>query len=250
MIDFFGTVEGEEEMISTPQTPADDAQAAEEISAEELLANLTGESGAQTAEHEGDGGQSAQTEPAADSKHDANDKFSRRISAALRSQKEQIYQSLGMSESEVRELIRAHKAELMHKEDPEISPKAARQILEAREAAAKPQEDQRSVQMRNDIKTLVEDGWTSEMLQAFTTDAAVIDEIENGKTVRQAAMAYLRRGQTQQQTPKRAVPTMRAATSSRPPDEDRIANMSDKEFDELDKRVMEAAYSGKKVTFR
>lgn len=250
MIDFFGTVEGEAEQLQ-PQMSADDAQAAEEISAEELMANLTGESSGQTAENEGDSGQHEQTQQDTErqQKQEENDKFSRRISAALRSQKEQIYRELGMSEADVRELIRAHKAEQMHKEDPEISPKAARQILEAREASAKPQEDPRMAQMRADLNTLAEDGWTGEELQAFTTDAAVIEAIDSGKTVRQAAMQYLRRSQTQHTT-KKAVPTMRTATSSAPPDEDRIASMSDKEFDELVKRARDAAYSGRKVTFR
>lgn len=250
MIDFFGTVEGEAEQLQ-PQMPADDAQAAEEVSAEELIANLTGENGGQTAENEGDSGQTEQTPQVQENnqKQVENDKFSRRISAALKSQKEQIYRELGMSEAEVRELIRAHKAEQMHKEDPEISPKAARQILEAREASAKTQEDLRVAQMKADLNTLAEDGWTGEMLQAFTTDPAVIDEIDSGKTVRQAAMQYLRRSQTQQTT-RKAVPTVRTATSSAPPDEDRIASMSDKEFDELVKRARDAAYSGMKVTFR
>lgn len=252
MIDFFGTVEGEATEVEQPQMSADDAQTAEEISAEELIANLTGEGNAQTAENEGDGGQHEQTQQAQENnqKQDVNDKFSRRISAALKSQKEQIYRELGMSETEVRELIRAHKAEQMHKEDPEISVKAAGEILKARESsAAHQQTDTRAEQMRNDLRTLAEDGWTGEMLQAFTTDATVIEAIEDGMTVRQAAMQYLRRGQTQQPT-KKAVPTMRMATSSAPPDEDRIANMSDKEFEAFQKRAREALYEGKKVTFR
>lgn len=252
VIDFFGTVE-EENAANTAvsdYTPADDAQAAEEVSAEELFANLTGEGGAQTAEN-GDGDQSAQTQQEQESNQQQveNDKFSRRISAALRSQKEQIYRELGMSEADVRELIRAHKAEQMHKEDPEISVKAAGEILKARESAA-PKENPRAEQMRAQIRTLVEDGWTSEMLQAFTTDKTVIEQIEDGKTIRQAAMAYLSRGQKTENQNRRAVPTIRTATASASPDEDRIANMSDAEFDRFARSAMDAAYSGKKVTFR
>lgn len=256
MIDFFGTVEGEDTQVEAPQMSADDAQAAEEVSAEALLANLTGESGTQeTAVNTGDGDPAAQsTQERESNQHQAeNDKFSRRISAALRSQKEQIYRELGMSEADVRELIRAHKAEQMHKEDPEISVKAAGEILKAREAtaAAKPPEDSRSEQMRSDIRTLVADGWTSEMLQAFTTDADTIAKIEEGMTVRQAATAYLLRGQTaSKQAARKGVPTIRTATASAAPDEDRIASMSDADFDRLAKRAREAAYAGKRVVFR
>ena len=253
VIDFFGTVEGETTEVTevAPQMSADDAQTVEEISAEELFANLTGESGAQTAaEGDGDPGAQQTQEQASTQQQGENDKFSRRISAALRSQKEQIFRDMGMSESEVRELIRAHKAEQMHKEDPEISIKAAGEILKARESAA-PAEDPRATQMKAQIRTLMEDGWTSEMLQAFTTDKTVIENIEDGMTVRQAATAYLRRGQTQTATQNRkAVPTLRTATASPSPDEDRIANMSDAEFDRFAKQAIDAAYSGKKVRFR
>lgn len=252
VIDFFGTVEDESTQNALDiQMPADDAQAADEVSAEELIANLTGESDAQTAEQNGDGDRGAQQEQETGNSQQQveNDKFSRRISAALRSQKEQIYRELGMSENEVRELIRAHKAEQMHKDDPEISVKAAGEILKARESAA-PKENPRAAQMREQIRSLVEDGWTSDMLRAFTTDKTAIDNIEDGMTIRQAATAYLRRGQTHDTQNRRAVPTIRSATASAAPDEDRIANMSDAEFDRFARSAMDAAYSGKKVTFR
>lgn len=247
MIDFFGTVE--DEVNTEVPMPADDAQAAEEISAEELLENLTGESGAQTAANEGDGDPGAQAEPAqaTEQKQDENDKFSRRISAALRSQKQQIFGDLGMSEDEVRELIRAHKAEQMHKADPEISRKAASEIVKLQEqtrVAANPQLDA----YKADINTLIAEGWTKDQLVEFTSDAGVQESLRDGMTVRQAAWAYLRGGQTQSK--KTAVPTVRTATASPPPDEDRIASMSDKEFDAFQKRLREAMYEGKKVTFR
>ena len=255
MIDFFGTVEGEDVDIST-LLPADDAQEAEEISVEDLLGEVTGNAGEQTAVNEGDGDPGAQTEPAQETKQeqDENDKFGRRISAALRSQKEEIFRGLGMSEADVRELIRAHKAEQMHKEDPEISPKAAQEILKLREQAqanTNPQVES----YKADISSLIKDGWTREMLQAFTSDAGTKESLENGMTLRQAAMAYLfNRGSQQQNsapvTKKAAVPTLRTATASAPPNEDRFAEMSDKDFDAFAKRARDAAIAGKKVTFR
>lgn len=251
MIDFFGTVEDGNEGTPDMSTlmPADDAQAAEEISAEELLNNLTGENGVQTAVNEGDGDPHTQTEPAQETeqKQDDSDKFSRRISAALRSQREQIFKDLGMSENEVRDMIRARQAQQMHEEDPEISPKAAQEIIRLREqtrAAANPQLDA----YKADINSLIAEGWTKDQLVEFTSDAGVQESLRDGMTVRQAAWAYLRGGQTQSK--KTAVPTVRTATASPPPDEDRIASMSDKEFDAFQKRLREAMYEGKKVTFR
>lgn len=250
MIDFFGTVEGEAE-VSAPM-PADDAQAAEEISAEELLENLTSEDGAQTAVNEGDGdpGEQAAQAQATEQKQDENDKFSRRISAALKSQREQIFKDLGMSEADVRGMIRARQAEQMHKDDPEISPKAAQEILKLREQTRTTANTQVET-YKADINSLIAEGWTRDELIAFTSDASVKDNLRDGMTVRQAAWAYLRGngGQTQQ-SKKTAVPTVRTATASPPPDEDRIANMSDKEFDAFRKRLHEALYEGKKVTFR
>ena len=255
MIDFFGTVEGEDVDVST-LIPADDAQAAEEISAEDLLGNLTENGGEQTAVNEGDGDPGAQAEQEQENRQeqDANDKFSRRISAALRSQKEQIFREFGMSESEVRELIRAHRAEQMHRDDPEISPKAAQEILKLREqtqANTNPQVEE----YKTAINSLIQDGWTREMLVALTSDAAVKENLAGGMTLRQAATAYMfSRNATQTESPtqtkKAAVPTVRTATASAPPNEDRFAEMSDKDFDEFAKRARDAAYAGKKVTFR
>ena len=254
MIDFFGTVEGEDIDVSTLM-PADDAQAAEEISAEDLLGNLTENAGAQTAVNEGDGDPGAQAEPVQETQQeqDTNDKFSRRISAALRSQKEEIFRGLGMSETEVRELIRAHKAEQMHKDDPEISPKAAQEILKLREqtqAQTNPQVEE----YKAGINSLIQDGWTRDMLVAFTSDAAVRENLESGMTIRQAATAYMFSQHAQpaatQTVTKKAVPTVRTATASAPPNEDRFAEMSDKDFDAFAKRARDAAIAGKKVTFR
>lgn len=253
MVDFFGTVEGEENFDPSALMSADDAQTAEEVSAEELLTNLTGENEAhETAVNTGDGDQNAQAAQQTDGNQaqDANnDKFSRRIAAALRSQRENLFREYGMSETEVRELIRAHKAEQMHKEDPEISPKAATEILKLREQS-QTSTNPRVDEYKAGISSLIEDGWTKDELVAFTSDAAVRENLNDGMTIRQAARVYLRSLNEQQHQSRRAVPTVRTATASPPPDEDRIASMSDKEFDEFSNRVREAAYAGKRVSFK
>ena len=160
-----------DEAIAT-EAPADDAQAAE-ISAEELMGNLTGgaPSGEQ-AEISGDGGQAVEAQQEETQQQETeSDKVGKRIAAALRQQRRTIFEQLGASEDEVRELIRASKAEKLSKEDPDISPKAARRIVEAEERHAG--EDAQKQAITQGIQSLFEDGWTSDELRAFSMDATV-----------------------------------------------------------------------------
>ena len=151
-----------DEAIAT-EAPADDAQAAE-ISAEELMGNLTGgaPSGEQ-AEISGDGGQAVEAQQEETQQQEAEgDKVGKRIAAALRQQRRTIFEQLGASEDEVRELIRARKAEKLSKEDPDISPKAARRIVEAEERHAG--EDAQKQAITQGIQSLFEDGRRAEGL--------------------------------------------------------------------------------------
>ena len=85
-----------EEMFST-EASADDAQTA--VTAEELMQELTGE-GAQTAENEGDGDQGAQKR--AENQQSKDDKFSKRMRAALANQKRQLYAELKICSAELK----------------------------------------------------------------------------------------------------------------------------------------------------
>lgn len=231
-----------EDMLSTEQS-ADDAQTA--IDAEELMRDLTGD-GAQTAENDGDSGQSeTKTEETTQSR---DDKFSRRMRAALANQKRQLYAELGGSEEEIRAIVREHKAQKLAKENPKISPEAAQIIIEEREKAQSAQ-PQANSDVVNAIQGLIEDGWTREMLADFVSDEIVREQInEEGVSVRKAAFAYLNRARNQQkQTQKRSVPTMRTATAAGTRDSDRIEEMTDEEFEAFDRRVRNATANGKKV---
>lgn len=243
-----------DEAIAT-EAPADDAQAAE-ISAEELMGNLTGgaPSGEQ-AEISGDGGQAVEAQQAENQQQEAEgDKVGKRIAAALRQQRRTIFEQLGASEDEVRELIRASKAEKLSKEDPDISPKAARRIVEAEERHAG--EDAQKQAITQGIQSLFEDGWTSDELRAFSMDATVREDIAAGRSVRQAATAYLRRGRSAQEQPpagantRRGVPTLRSQATAPTRDRSAIDDMTDAEFAEFSERAMEAAMSGKRVLIR
>lgn len=249
MAEMESTVAVPEEMTGMEQ-PADDAQAAE-ISVEELVAQLTDDnSEAETVENEGDDGQPEQEEPQGKQQQEMGDKVGRRIAAALRSQRESIFaKELGMAEAEVRELIRAHKAEQMAKDDPEISPKAARRILEAQEMAKAPEPDPRVAELSRQMKEMLERGWTPEEVKALVSDNAVREDIDNGRTLWQAARAYERRQATagEAQSKKRAVRTARQSAAGDSPDIDLIKTIPDDKFDAFMDGLRKRAMRGERV---
>lgn len=233
-----------EEMFS-PEQSADDAQAA--IDAEELMHDLTGSGDARTAENDGDSGQREQNAPEK-AEQGKEDKFSRRMRAALANQKRQLYAELGGSEEEIREILRAHRARKLSEENPKISPEAAKIIVEEREKTQVVQPAAGS-EVVAAIQGLIDDGWTREMLTEFVQDETVREQInEEGISVRRAATSYLmRRNVQQKQATKKSVPTLRTATAAGTIDSDRIEEMTDAEFEAFDKRVRAAMANGRKV---
>lgn len=251
MADFENTVAAVPEGIAAG-TPADDAQAAEAISVEEIMASMLGEgndhetaeeTGAQAQTEMGDGGPDEPTV-----QQGKNDKFGKRISAALASQKEQIFKSLGMSEADVRELIRAHKAEQMHREDPEISPKAARKILEAQEKATQPAQAQRIADLSAEMKDMLSKGYTADEIREMVSDADVLSDIESGKNLWQAARAFeRRRGEASITQRKRAPRTARSTAAGDSPEPNLIASIPDDKYDAFMENLRRRAMRGEKV---
>lgn len=236
------------------EQPADDAQAADVVTAEELLANLTD---TQTAENEGDGDQQAGQ---ASDKGGEKDKFEARIRSALANQKAQYLPDVGfaarirgaadgMTEDEIMDVLRTHQARKMHEADPDISEKAARKILDAKEAAKNPTHANAEA-YRQGVQALLDDGWTQEELVAFSTDPTVHADLAAGKTLRAAATGFLRRGaqaaQTEAPEKKRGVPTVRRAATKPATEANAIETMSDDEFRKLREKIKEGALSGKK----
>lgn len=111
-------------------------------------------------------------------------------------------------------------------------------------------EEARKAELSAGLNSLLEDEWTQEEILAFSQDALVREDIQkNGKTVRQAARAYLRRQATVQEEPKpakRGVPVVRNASNSGSAGRDQIAEMSDKEFEAFYKQAMSDSLAGKK----
>lgn len=121
---------------------------------------------------------------------------------------------------------------------------------QAQQEQQESEEDARVKALNDGLTTLFEDGWTKEELLAFSKDAKAREDIQkNGKTLRQAARAYekrLREGAAEKGG-KRGVPTVRSASGAGAKGYDRIADMSDREFDEFFAKSMSDAMSGKKI---
>lgn len=216
----------------------DDGPQADTISAEDIAANLNQEEET-VDENTGDGGQPQEKE---------SSKIDNRIRAALRSQRETIFtKELGMNEQEVRELIRSHKAAEMAKADPDISVKAANEILKAREQGGR---QDRQQEFTEAIATLRDDGWDDEELTALVSDKRVLSDLQSGKTLRQAARAYEKR-QSATTERKRAVPTVRGSAAGTGGDStaEIIANMSDADFKKFRQNIERQRMQGRMISF-
>ena len=217
----------------------DDESPAEVVNAEDL-AQETSED--ETVKNDGDDSQPEEKPEGRKTSDKSN-----QIRAALKSQRESIFRDLGMSEAEIREMIREKKAADMNKADPEISVKAAKEILRARESA----QPDRQQEFADAIATLRDDGWDDDELNALVRDKDVLNDIRGGKTLRQAARAYEKRQNApQSKERKRAVPTVRGASGGSGGDTnaDMIANMSDAEFRKYKERIHALQMQGKRVS--
>ena len=237
------------------EQPADDAQATE-ISVEEVLASLNAgdEGGEETVDNEGDDGQSAQEEQHDDEQQGKEgDKFSRRIAAALKNQEQKLLSELGggqLTKAQIAEIVNDHLARKMNAEDPEISVKAAKKILKAQ------QQEQTDTQTASeeqvaDVKYLLSKKWTREELLAFSQDETAREEMSNGVSVRDAAIAYKARlaYQTQPTAAKKksGAPIARRTSAGSTPEVDPIKNMNGAQYDRFMEDLKRRAMRGEKV---
>lgn len=223
------------------ETTEDAAQSAEVSAAEILNGMINGE----TVENDGDDAQPE--ENAAQDRQE--EKKGNQIKAALASQRKQIFADLGMSEDEVRELVRNKRAEQMAENDPDISVKAARRIIDAE--AGRPSGDQVKA-YKEGFQNLMDDGYTAEELKALASDSDFVEAINAGKTFRQAARIATSKPRTEQQPRKKgAVPVSRSVSSSaadmQTDDGSYIEDMDDAAFRKFSERAHRAALRGEKV---
>ena len=245
---------------------ADNAQAnvtesgTSDVTFEDLMQGEAQEDNGQTAETNGDGGQDdANTRG---TERSEKDKFEARIRAALDNQRKGFSRDVdfaagvrkiaeGMSDADILDAVREHQARKMHESDPDISEKAARQIIREREQKAAPAANDVET-YKQGIQQLIEDGWTREELSAFVGDVQVREDLAAGNSLRKAAKAFLTRsrqgaggGKTEHR--RTSVPTSRNTAAGNDPESDRIASMSDKEFDEFSRRAQQAMMQGRRI---
>ena len=101
------------------------------------------------------------------------------------------------------------------------------------------------------IQSLYDDGWEQGDVAALIADPQALRDIKGGKTVRQAAFAFMRRqnAAAKPAQSKKGVPTVRTTATTGTNKASRLAEMSDEEFAELSQKARAAMMEGKKVTF-
>lgn len=124
---------------------------------------------------------------------------------------------------------------------------------EASSVAAQPAADDPKTAIMEGIRTLHADGWTPEELTVFSQDENARADIAGGKTVMQAANAYMLRmmragaGQKGAPAAKASVPTFRQSAAGGAKQPMTIDDMTDEQFDAFSKRARELAQMGKRV---
>lgn len=100
------------------------------------------------------------------------------------------------------------------------------------------------------VRTLLADGWTREELLAFSEDETAQKDMREGRSMRQAALAYLRRqsaAESGESRRKRGAPIARNTSSGASPEMDPVKSMSDAQFDRFMADVRRRAMRGEKV---
>lgn len=156
------------------------------------------------------------------------------------------------------EVTAEHVAESLLSEEPA----AEEAQTEAAEAAqAEPEqtpEEARKSEVEKGVNALYAAGWSGEELTAFSNDAQARADIAGGKSVEQAAMAYLMRmarGGATGEAPKAArkksgVPVMRQGATAPAQKSVSIEDMDDEAFARFSKRAQDLARGGAKVLIK
>ena len=100
------------------------------------------------------------------------------------------------------------------------------------------------------ITGLYDMGWTQEEVAALIADPEALRDIRDGKTVGQAAHAFMKRqSAAQKPAPRKSVPTVKTASGTPKGGGSRIKEMSKEDFRKLSERAERAMLDGKNVSF-
>ena len=120
----------------------------------------------------------------------------------------------------------------------------------AQKGKAQPAQDDQARAYTEGITNLYDMGWTQEEVAALIADPEALRDIVGGKTVGQAAHAFMKRqSASQKPAPRKSVPTVKTASGTPKGGGSRIKEMSKEDFRKLSERAERAMLDGKNVSF-
>lgn len=181
---------------------------------------------------------------ARDEPDSADAQFARRVRAAYGE----------MTDEQIIDAMRTAQAERMHEEDPEISVKAAKMILEARESRSgaasgaedeKQHKDEHAQALEAQAQEMVKTKEGAALLREMLTDETVKARIDSGEWDVHQARAYYE-GKKESEAHTRKAPTTMKVRGNRAPRKS-IEDMTDEEFEKFSERVERARAQGKRI---
>ena len=160
----------------------------------------------------------------------------------------------GMTDEQIMDAMITSRAEKMHEEDPEISVKAAKMIIMAREGLSdtgkkqESEQDDHAKMLREQAQEMAGTREGAQLLKEMLTDETVKRKIDAGEWDVKQARAYYEGKQETESAQRKAPVTMKmkpAQTARRKS----MSEMSDEEFDRVEQRVENALRAGKRVKF-
>ena len=124
------------------------------------------------------------------------------------------------------------------------------QAESAQEDKAQTAQDDQIRAYTEGITNLYDMGWTQDEVAALIADPEALRDIVGGKTVGQAAHAFMKRqNSAQKPATRRSVPTVKTASGTPKGGGSRIKEMSKEDFRKLSERAERAMLDGKNVSF-
>ena len=160
----------------------------------------------------------------------------------------------GMTDEQIMDAMITSRAEKMHEEDPEISVKAAKMIIMAREGLSdtgkkqESEQDDHAKMLREQAQEMAGTREGAQLLKEMLEDETVKRKINAGEWDVKQARAYYEGKQETESAQRKAPVTMKmkpAQTARRKS----MSEMSDEEFDRVEQRVENALRAGKHVKF-
>jgi S-DNA-T family DNA segregation ATPase FtsK/SpoIIIE len=243
--DIAQTEEAEEAQEETVTDEEIEAQIYAEDDDEGEEVNMLDEEGEEpeTQEQEEAQEDAAQDEPAHKARDEpsADELFARRVREAYG----------GMSDEQIMDAMLDAQAQKMHEEDPEISVKAAKMILQERaktggvQTAKTPETDAHMEALKAQAQEMAATKEGAALLKEMLADETVKTKIDKGEWDVKQARAYYE-GKRESEAESRKAPTTIKARSAVKAASKSVKNMSDAEFARLEARMDEAFEQGKR----